>query len=170
LLQNFAGADGLKTGFIPESGHNIALTAERNQTRFILVLLGAPSETGGARIREADGIRLLGWAFDNFKTVSPQVIQIDNARLWKGREDAAQLTIDNADFTAPLSRANALFYNTVIPYPLIAPLPQGSFAGYLVVSDEYGELNRVPLVTATAYERGNIFKRIWHSVLLLFAR
>jgi D-alanyl-D-alanine carboxypeptidase len=71
------------------------------------------------------------------------------------------------NFTSPLNRADTLFYETVITGALIAPLPADSPAGYLVISDEYGELHRARLVTARAYARGNIFKRIWHSVLLL---
>ncbi|MDR2543714.1 MAG: D-alanyl-D-alanine carboxypeptidase, partial [Treponema sp.] len=94
LIGTFPGADGLKTGFIPESGYNIALTAGRDQSRFILVLLGAPSNQEGARIRQADGKRLLTWAFDNFKTVSVDVGQIEDVRLWKGRENYVQLTIN----------------------------------------------------------------------------
>jgi D-alanyl-D-alanine carboxypeptidase (penicillin-binding protein 5/6) len=170
LIGIFPGADGLKTGFIPESGYNIALTAERNQTRFILALLGAPSNRDGGRIRQADGIRLLTWAFDNFKTVSVEAGQIEDVKLWKGRENTVQLGIDTqiVDFTSPLNRANELYREVVITSTLVAPLPANYHAGYLVISDEIGELKRLPLVTTKAYERGNFFKRIWHSILLFF--
>jgi len=170
LLKTFPGVDGLKTGFIDESGYNIALTAQRDSTRFIAVILGAPAESIGARIRDEDGTRLLSWAFENFKTIRTDVY-LERERLWKGKENEVRLIIgESADFTSPLDRANTLNYETVIPNPLIAPLPAGFTAGHLVISDEYGELNRVPLVTAYAYERGNIFKRLWHSILLLFRR
>ena len=171
LLKSFEGVDGLKTGFIFEAGYNISLTAQRGNTRFLAVILGAPAERNGSRIRDADGEALLSWAFDNFKTVRPQAVQIENARLWKGKEKTAELKLAHAaDFTSPINRANNLSYETVIPNPLIAPLPDGAEAGYLVISDENGELSRVPLVTARSYKRGNIFKRIWHSILLLFKR
>jgi len=77
---------------------------------------------------------------------------------------------DTPDFTSPLDRADKLFFETVIPVPLAAPLPEGAAAGYLSISDEHGELSRAPLVTARYYERGNIFKRIWHSIVLLFKK
>jgi len=171
LLRTFPGVDGLKTGYIDESGYNIALTAQRNQTRFIAVILGAPAQPGGDRIRNADGTLLLSWAFENFKTVRPVIGQIENARLWKGRANDVELKLaESAVFTSANDRAATLFFETVIPNPLIAPLPAGFPAGYLLISDEYGELNRVPLVTAASCERGNIFKRIWHSILLLFNR
>jgi D-alanyl-D-alanine carboxypeptidase (penicillin-binding protein 5/6) len=171
LLKTFPGVDGLKTGYIDESGYNIALTAQRNDTRFIAVILGAPAEPTGARIRDEDGSRLLSWAFENFKTVRAGDVYPEKERLWKGKENEVRLIIgEAADFTSPLDRANTLFFETVIPNPLIAPLPAGFPAGYLVISDEYGELNRVPLITAYSYERGNIFKRLWHSILLFFKK
>jgi len=167
LLNTFPGVDGLKTGYIDEAGYNIALTAQRDNTRFISVTLGADS----VRDRNADGTRLLSWAFENFKTVRPVTGRIENARLWKGRADTVELKLAySPDFTSQADRADTLTFETVFHGPLIAPLPEGAVAGYFVISDEYGELNRVPLLTARAYERGNIFKRIWHSILLLFKK
>jgi D-alanyl-D-alanine carboxypeptidase (penicillin-binding protein 5/6) len=167
LLWTFPGIDGLKTGFINQSGFNIALTGERGNTRFIAVLLGASS----ARNRSLDGTELFAWAFDNFKTVRPVIGRIENVRLWKGRANSAELMLAaSPDFTSPTNRSFSLSYETFIPAPLTAPLPAGSIAGFLIISDEHGELNRVPLVTTRSYERGNIFKRIWHSILLLFRR
>jgi len=180
LLGKFEGVDGLKTGFIPESGYNIALTAQRGQTRFILVILGAPSQRGGARIREEDGIRLLSWAFDNFKTVRPNIPPTEYAELWKGKEKNVKLAVKSGQtimndeqkviFTSPSNRANELFFETVINGALVAPLPKDHPVGYLVISDEYGELHRAQVVTAESYERGNIFIRLWHSVLMMFKK
>jgi len=209
LLLSFPGVDGLKTGFIPDAGYNIALTAERDNTRFILVILGAPSQPGGARIRLEDGARLLNWAFDNFKTIrvgdswqstldsgkwkvvrekgegrreegvvsSEQLTRnreqggelFFRARLWKGRQRFARLKLaDTADFTSPVDRGEKLFYRIDVSGNLVAPVSVNTVAGFLVISDEYGELHRAPFVTERAYERGGFIKRIWHSFLLLF--
>jgi len=172
LIKIFPGVDGFKTGFINESGYNIALTAQRDNTRFILVILGAPNTRHGADIRDKDGIALLSWGFENFKTVRiTEEIKIEPAKLWKGRANKIELVLENsADFTAPVKRANNLQFETIIDKKLTAPLPTGSFAGYLVISDDYGELNRVLLVTAKEAKKGNIFKRLWHSFLLLFVK
>ena len=40
LLGNFAGADGLKTGYTEGSGFNLAATAERNGTRLVAIVMG----------------------------------------------------------------------------------------------------------------------------------
>ncbi|MCL2765757.1 MAG: D-alanyl-D-alanine carboxypeptidase [Treponema sp.] len=169
LLRTFIGTDGLKTGFINESGYNIAVTAERFDTRLILVLLGAPARPGGSRIRADDSRLLLVWGFNNFKTVRPKIGKIENVRLWNGRRNRVELVLSEpAEFTAHTSRADNLFYEVVIPDHLTAPVPAGLPAGYLGISDEMGELIRIPLVTARAYERGNFLKRLWHSILMFF--
>jgi serine-type D-Ala-D-Ala carboxypeptidase (penicillin-binding protein 5/6) len=171
LLKAFPGVDGFKTGFINESGFNIALTAQRNNTRFILVLLGAPNSRDGAAIRDKDGISLLSWAFDNFKTVHLTVKKLEKARLWKGRAEAVELDLAKPiDFTSPINRASKIQFKTVIEKKLTAPLPAGSHAGYIIISDEQGELSRTELVTAVEARKGNIFKRMWHSILLLFVK
>jgi len=41
LLRNFEGADGIKTGFICDSGYNIVASASRNGRRLIAVVLGS---------------------------------------------------------------------------------------------------------------------------------
>jgi D-alanyl-D-alanine carboxypeptidase (penicillin-binding protein 5/6) len=96
---------------------------------------------------------------------------IKNARLWKGRKNSVELKLeDSLNFTSPLSRSEKMWSEVVIPQPLIAPVTEGQFAGYLVLYDEYGEINRVPLFAAKSYIRGNVFKRFIHSIGLLFKR
>lgn len=43
LLRTFEGADGLKTGFICDSGFNVVASATREGTRLMAVVLGEPS-------------------------------------------------------------------------------------------------------------------------------
>ena len=68
LVGAFSGADGLKTGYIDASGNNVALTAERDGTRFAAVLTGIRDEDGNRRSRKrtADGAALLSYAFSTF--------------------------------------------------------------------------------------------------------
>lgn len=65
LLWDYAGVDGLKTGYIRSSGYNIAITAERGGRRLIAVIMGGPGEThaqGGANLFH-DGALLLDYGF-----------------------------------------------------------------------------------------------------------
>jgi D-alanyl-D-alanine carboxypeptidase (penicillin-binding protein 5/6) len=52
--------------------------------------------------------------------------------------------------------------------PIIAPSPQGSTGGALVLYDTIGELQRIPLLTAHEIERGGFFKRLWDTIRLFF--
>lgn len=59
LLGRYPGADGIKTGFICESGYNISATAKRGNTRLLSVVMGAPT----FRIRDRETERLLDYGF-----------------------------------------------------------------------------------------------------------
>jgi D-alanyl-D-alanine carboxypeptidase (penicillin-binding protein 5/6) len=74
------------------------------------------------------------------------------------------------DFTSPFNRAHSLKYETQINDPLIAPLRENETVGYFIISDDDGELIKTPILTVREYEKGNIFKRIWHSIVLLFKK
>ncbi|MDR1956611.1 MAG: D-alanyl-D-alanine carboxypeptidase [Treponema sp.] len=169
FLTTFPGADGLKTGYIDEAGYNIALTAEREGTRFIAVILGAPAVYRGARIRDEDGIKLLTWAFEHYKTLRPTLDPLPPIRVWKGKEDFVEITPAEAlEFTTLRTRGEALHWEIALTPTILAPLPQGVFVGSLVLSDAQGELRRIPLLSAHEVARGSFFKRFWDSIRLFF--
>ena len=169
LLGKVEGVDGFKTGYIDESGYNIALTARRDGTRFIAVILGAPAEWGGDRLRDEDGKKLLEWAFSHYKTVRPTPQTPEPFRVWKGKENYVNIVWGAPlDFTAPAERGENISWIIESVDPLIAPLPAGSLAGSLVIFDNLGELRRVPLLTAVDIEKGGFFKRLFDSIRLFF--
>ena len=171
LLGRVEGVDGLKTGYIPESGYNIALTAERNGTRFIAVILGAPSEWGGDRKRDEDGEKLLEWAFERYKTIRPDIGALQSARIWKGKDNYLNFVPEESlDFTALTERGGQLSWETELEEPLVAPIYAGQRVGSLVFYDNLGELRRVTLVSAQNAERGGFFKRLFDSIRLFFSR
>ena len=64
LLTNYAGADGMKTGFICDSGFNVVASATREGHKLIAVVLG--EATGGERSTRAanlleHGFRTIKW-------------------------------------------------------------------------------------------------------------
>lgn len=171
LLGRVDGVDGIRTGFIYESGFNISLTAERDGTRFIAVVLGAPSSPGGDRIRDQDGQNLLEWAFSNYRTVRPTLAALEPVRVWRGRENYIAINLNEpVEFTAPVNRGENISGHIETRFPLLAPLPAGSPVGDLVLFDSFGELRRIPLVTAREAERGGFFKRLFDSIRLFFMR
>jgi len=63
LLGAVPGVDGLKTGYVKESGYGMVASAKVDNRRLIMVIGGAASPEE----RKDDGRRLLEWGFKNFK-------------------------------------------------------------------------------------------------------
>ena len=63
LLTNYEGADGLKTGFICDSGFNVVASATRDGRKLVAVVLG--EATGGERTARA--ANLLEYGFQTYK-------------------------------------------------------------------------------------------------------
>lgn len=59
FLGQYAGADGIKTGYTRRAGSTLAASAARRGVRLYAIILNSPS-------READAQRLLDWAFANY--------------------------------------------------------------------------------------------------------
>jgi len=166
LLGNFPGVDGLKTGYIDASGYNIALTAERDGTRFLAVILGGESSAS----RDRDGRALLAWAFDTFATLVPELPALEPVPLWKGRERQVRLVPAFLPvLTVPSGRAGSPSFS-VQTETLVAPIPAFRPVGTLILGDELGELARIPLLVAQEYPAGNFFRRLWDSIRLWFGR
>jgi D-alanyl-D-alanine carboxypeptidase (penicillin-binding protein 5/6) len=171
LLDTIEGVDGLKTGFINESGYNIALTAQRNGTRFLAVLLGGPGSGSaqGGRFRAQDGENLLTWGFENFKTLRPELPSLEPVRIYKG--DKRELNVASAESlikTVRSDRGTNLRYRIEYPATLIAPISKGNAVGELIISDDKGELERLTLQANETVQRGNIFIQIIDSLRLLY--
>lgn len=167
LLGAVEGVDGLKTGYIDESGYNIALTAERNGTRLIAVILGAPAKYGGDRIRDDDGEKLLEFGFEHYKTVRPQVDSLEPVRLWLGKTNSVEVDVErNNAFTTTVDRAHTIYQKIEIDEPVLAPLDKGAVIGKLIFYDDTGNLAQSDLFTTAAAEKGGFFKRLFDRIQL----
>lgn len=179
LLSSLAGCDGLKTGFIYESGFNIALTAERNGTRFAAVILGSNGRTlaEGKRNREKDGRALMEWAFRSFETVIlPNIFEhLSPVPVLGSGEPIGTAAFIPVPF--PLYQAQALAVTalrtgsaekpviasriTVPPY-IIAPATAGSRIGMFEVVQHSGNetysLAQFPLLVSNYFTSGGILR------------
>lgn len=171
LLDSLPGCDGLKTGFIYESGYNLSLTAQRGETRFISVTMMGPG-TGsveGNRYRVADGTNLMEWAFSTFAThfkadVEPLAIPV----LGGHKNSVVLAPLHTNDLTvpailkdqSPATAANSITAQISIPSYVQAPLQAGDVVGKITYSLGNIVLEEVPLLAVTSIEQGNIFKQL----------
>jgi D-alanyl-D-alanine carboxypeptidase len=79
LLTNYPGADGIKTGFICDSGFNVVASATREGRRLIAVVLG--EATGGDRTLRAANLLEHGFQMQGWKSALFEPATIDSMPL-----------------------------------------------------------------------------------------
>ncbi len=171
LLWDYEGCDGLKTGYIVESGYNIALTAKRGDTRLIAVTLGGTGHGyyGGYATRARDGQILLDYGFANYVTVKPEITRMTPVRVWKGTlDEIVPVPGESLDYTLERNKADSLTVRVEKSPSVIAPIRQGEKLGSLVYSVGGVDVRTVPLVAQFPVGQAGFFKRLWHSVLMIF--
>jgi len=170
LLWKNDGVDGLKTGYIDQSGYNSAVTAERDGMRLIAVVLGIPGhigDTAAEHQREVESEALLDWGFSNFVLVRPTYEPPSLVRVWKGRDQWVDLA-PASEPVAVVPRSEAGSVTGVIRQEreAVAPIRQGQPLGHLVVMAGGKELATFPLEATHPVARGGIFRRAVDSVWL----
>ena len=178
LLAKLDGCDGLKTGFIYESGFNIALTAQRHGIRFIAVILGGAGRNSaeGKRIREENGKALIEWAFSHFSTVYAQDFSVSMPVIpVTGAQEPANTTAllprlldpngTKTAFTIPRTAAGtqgatgAIHAQVIAPLQLSAPIAKGQKIGkirfFTEVDGKTTHLAEFPLVADKAIMQGS---------------
>lgn len=177
LLGTMEGCDGLKTGFIEESGYNFSVTCRRGNTRFIAVLMGGPGKTSaeGSRIRSEDGRKILEWAFANFRTFRPVSPEPSVVTLWGSKDgyatvipaEEAVFTVTAADSNSKAVSAGAIdfsgadsFMSIEMKENLRLPVAAGEVVGRAVwYSPSGAEIGGIDLISAETEEQGNGLKR-----------
>ena len=179
LLDSLPGCDGLKTGFIYESGYNLSLTAQRGETRFISVTMMGPG-TGsveGNRYRVADGTTLMEWAFSCFAThfkaeIKPLAIPVLGGS--KSSVTVAPLHTNPLTVPAllkdesPTTAAHSITAQINIPSYIQAPLQAGDVVGKITYSLGDIVLEEVPLLAVTSIDEGNVFKQLLDKLAVDF--
>jgi D-alanyl-D-alanine carboxypeptidase len=88
LLVNYAGADGMKTGFTCDSGYNVVASATRSGQKLIAIVLG--EATGGRRTVRASALLEHGFATSDWKNLFPSE-RIDTMPMDDGVKKAASI-------------------------------------------------------------------------------
>ena len=88
LLVNYAGADGMKTGFTCDSGYNVVASATRSGQKLIAVVLG--EATGGRRTVRASALLEHGFATSDWKNLFPSE-RVDTLPMSEDAKSAASI-------------------------------------------------------------------------------
>ena len=168
LLFTYDGCDGLKTGYIDESGYNLVATAERDGTRFIVVTLGG---TGGPSGRERAGKTLLDWAFSTWKTVRPAAPPLPAIRAWGGAVDNVPLRYaDESVFTVPAGLAASIESRVETEAEVEGPVAAGAKLGRVVFTSGGNVVRRIDILAAEDGSEGNLCIRVRDELVRFLRR
>ena len=187
LLPILEGCDGLKTGYIEESGFNLALTAIRNGHRFLSITMGGPgnSTAEGQKGRIHDGTALMEWAFANFRVHNDQNKDFRRAIKVYGSKQRSVYAVPaySGTFSVPanlkveetVSLPETVYFDDIAVATGLEPskdvsIPAGTKLGCINYISEAGTMQEIPLVTERALNKNNALMHITDRIIWHFAR
>lgn len=172
LLWNYPGADGFKTGYIDQSGYNMAVTAVRHGMRLIAVVLGVHKRGryDGEQLRAIYEERLLNYGFKNFTKIKATYKAPKPVRVWEGSQGSVTIApYRRPIIVLPTNTAKKLKVTVEQRHNVLAPVRTGDTLGKLVFTVEGKQVKEIPLVAENTVSSGNLPQRVFDG-LVLFAR
>ncbi len=170
LLFMNIGADGMKTGFVKESGYGIVGSARQGERRLILVINGLATQED----RKEEARRLFEWGFRSFGEFKlfEAGETVGKARVWGGDRMSVPL-IGNGGVMVVLPRFPAnqkLRAEIVYNGPLKAPIAKGDQVAKLRVTSSTDATSEVPLYAAEDVKAAGTWKRGFDTLLHMATR
>jgi len=161
------GVDGLKTGFIKESGYGMVASGKRGDQRLVLVVGGLES----AKEREAEARRLLEWGFKSFRSfrLFDAGQTVSDALVWGGTKHYVPL-VGGGDINIilPANATGKVAAEIVYQGPIKAPIRKGDQVAMLrITSAESQATNEIPLYAGDNIDQSNFAMRGLDSLLVL---
>jgi len=155
LLWSYRGADGVKTGFVRQSGRCLVSSATRNGWRIMGVVLGSSDAL-------KDSTRLLDYGFKYFR---PQYIArkdrvFTQISVRGGKESKLSLVADRDLLTVVPVGQTASPRKEIKLIKARAPIRKGDRCGYIILYNGQEETDRAQLLAAGSIEKSWLFK-IW---------
>ena len=151
FLEQYAYAEGVKTGYTNQAGYCFAGSAYRDGRRLITVVLNSPQ-------RVADTIALMEHGFNDWERMElPAGMAVGEAQVEDGVETQTPLRLaQTLRWVAPKAH-KARYRWAVQATPLRAPVQAGDAAGWLVVYRDEKPILKAPVVAAEAVARRKAF-------------
>lgn len=158
LLEMNIGADGMKTGYVKESGYNLVGTAVQNEVRLIVVINGAPS----MKERADDAKKLLEWGYRNFdpRPLVKEDATVAEASVFGGDRGRVPLVTKQAlRVFLPKGATDRLLVRAVYTGPLRAPVVKGAEVARLKAWKGDRLVLDAPLYAGNDVGPGGLFRR-----------
>jgi D-alanyl-D-alanine carboxypeptidase (penicillin-binding protein 5/6) len=164
LLFKDSSVDGIKTGWVKESGYHLIATAKKENQRLIAVVMGAEKE----KQREEDALALLYYGFRNFSTVKycSKGQKQGQIPVLKGKVDWVSVECTQDDIiTLPKNKEKAFTLKKQIPENLTAPIMKGQKVGMLTLVLDGKDLRKGDLVASESVPLAGFGKRFFQSLV-----
>lgn len=158
LLTLDIGADGLKTGFLEESGYALTGSAVQNGQRLVMVLSGLKT----ARDRAAESRKLVEWGFRAFepRQVFAAGETVVDASVYGGAQGGVPLIAKKpVRLLLPKGSGDRITARVVYQGPLTAPIEQGREIARLRVMRGDTQALDQPLYAGESVATGSIPQR-----------
>jgi serine-type D-Ala-D-Ala carboxypeptidase (penicillin-binding protein 5/6) len=161
------GVDGLKTGFIKESGYGMVASGKRGDQRLVVVVGGLES----AKERETEARRLLDWGYKSFRPfrLFDAGQKVSDALVWGGTQHYVPLVGDgDINIILPANATGKVSAEIVYQGPIKAPIRKGDEVAVLkITSAEAQATNEIPLYAGEDIGQSNFAMRGIDSLLVL---
>ena len=166
ILYKDMGADGIKTGYLNNSGYSLAATIKKNDRRILSVVSGTDSKN--ARSRET--VRLLSYAENRFDLLKINKIDKNyNIKTWNLKQKTVQLELKNNIYlTIPKRKKNKLKIEIDHEKDILSrELKKGSPVSKLNIYYDNNLIKSETLYSSVNTEKENFFVRFLNSISLL---
>jgi D-alanyl-D-alanine carboxypeptidase (penicillin-binding protein 5/6) len=168
LLARDPSVDGVKTGMTEAAGYCLVSSAKRDGTRLIAVVTGTKS----MKAREDASLALLNYGFNFFETRALKKAGESLAvhRIYKAPDGRAAVGIaQDLVVTLPRGQADRVEFAIELAPRVFAPLTKSDRVGTLRALLDGKVVAEVPVSPLADVPRGNIFRRMWDTILSWFA-
>lgn len=168
LLDTFAGATGVKTGWTSDAGYCLVASAQRGGVGLLAVVLGAESEA--ARFRQAT--RLLEWGFEHYRPVRIATEEsVAGTVTVTDYLDRHVYALVSRDETATLFDLDGKVAERVLLSRRVrAPVARDQQLGTIRVTQGGRMISNVPLISDRAVPAPGFFERIGIAIERLWRR
>ena len=167
LLVKDKTVDGLKTGYTSDALHCISATKKQGETRFIAVIMRAPS----SQVRFDEALSLLNYGFANYegKYYVKKDDKIADITVNKGQNTIVEAIADNDiyDIIAKGGKDTAEV-KTDVPQMIKAPVKSGDVIGMITVIKDGVEIGKCNVIAKTDINKTNIFTYVGRNIKSYF--
>jgi D-alanyl-D-alanine carboxypeptidase (penicillin-binding protein 5/6) len=160
--------DGIKTGHTDSAGYCLVASGQKDQTRFIAVVMGAANEH--LRLEESNALLNYGFRFFKSQKFYSAGAALQQTRIWLGAQKTLDVGLkDDLYLTVPAGQAEALQASLNISKVIKAPTEAGSVLGTLAIKLDDRVIAERPLVALSTVAPAGFFGRMADKMRLGFA-